>query len=177
MTPCFEGFPSTRVECHFHDGTSKCQSPNMSLKSRRVQSLVDCKEYRFQLRYEWVQRWLLNSHHLFWDVKDWCLYLHSSCLLVWSSRCFDFHLHVSWQLVCWKKFHDLKEILKRYQCLPQQFPSALFVPDGFTSGTIGLYRKSRRCLWVCLWCVCLCVCDAWVCTDHEILCPFYVFFM
>ena len=43
----------------------------------------------------------------------------------------------------------------------------IFEPDGFTSGSIGLYGNSRCSLWVCV-CVCLCVCDAWVCTDHEI---------
>jgi len=43
----------------------------------------------------------------------------------------------------------------------------LIEPDGFTSGSIGLYGNSRCSLWVCV-CVCLSVCDAWVCTDHEI---------
>ena len=42
-----------------------------------------------------------------------------------------------------------------------------FEPDGFTSGSIGLYGNSRCRVWVCL-CVCDGVCDAWVCTDHEI---------
>merc|ERR1712026_331782 len=36
----------------------------------------------------------------------------------------------------------------------------IFVPDGFTLGTIGLYGNPRRSLWVF-------VCNAWVCIEYE----------
>ena len=47
------------------------------------------------------------------------------------------------------------------------FQFFIFVPDGITSGTIGLYGNKHCSLWVCV-SASLCVCDAWVCTDHEI---------
>ena len=48
--------------------------------------------------------------------------------------------------------------------LPSLLVALVFEPDGFTSGSIGLYGNSR----CSRGSVCLCVCDAWVCTDHEI---------
>ena len=66
-----------------------------------------------------------------------------------ESFCRRIRLHVP---TCFRtsKFPNQQNEFRHHRRMCSQSKNSFFVPDGITSGTIGLYGNSRRCLLVCV---------------------------